>query len=71
MLFVGMFVDKTFIFSASLLIVFKAWFLRGGNAVFSDIILFIISTFFFLLALTFVLRLVVVIFRSLLTFPFR
>ena len=49
MLFVKRYVDNSFNFSVSTLTVFQSWFLKDSNVVFfSDIIRFIISTFFFL-----------------------
>ena len=48
MLFVGIFVNQSFTFSVSDLPVLQSWFLREQNVVFfSDMILFIISTFIF------------------------
>ena len=48
MLFVGVFVHKSFTFSVSDLTIPQSWFLRESNEVlFSDIVLFIISSFIF------------------------
>ena len=48
MLFVGIFINRVFTFSVSNLTFLQSWFLREGDVVFfSDMILFMISTFIF------------------------